>query len=50
MKMSDIKNYLIEKYDMRFLRSTKWNEIYRSPDMVLIYNRDTGLIKLKPNV
>ncbi|GEM_PF-1680236 len=47
--MRDLKNELIKKYGMRFLRSTKWNEIYRSDDFVLIWNRDTNLIKLKPN-
>ena len=47
--MKDLKNELIKKYDMRFLRSTKWNEIYNSDDFVLIWNRDTNLIKLKPN-
>lgn len=47
--MRDLKNELIQKYGMRFLRSTKWNEIYRSDDFVLIWNRDTNLIKLKPN-
>lgn len=47
--MRDLKNELIKKYGMRFLRSTKWNEIYHSDDFVLIWNRDTNLIKLKPN-
>lgn len=46
--MKDLKNELIQKYGMRFLRSTKWNEIYHSDDFVLIWNRDANLIKLKP--
>jgi len=43
-----IKQELIDKYGMRFLRSTKHNEIFDSADCVLIWNRETKLIKVKP--
>jgi hypothetical protein len=43
-----IKQELIDKYGMRFLRSTRHNEIFDGAYCVLIWNRETKLIKIKP--
>ena len=33
---------------MKFVSETKWNEVYESDGYILIWNRLTKLIKIKP--
>ena len=43
-----MKHELIETYHMTFVSETKWNEVYENDEYVLIWNRLTKIIKLKP--
>lgn len=43
-----MKYELIERYNMKFVSETKWNEVYESDEYILIWNRLTKLIKIKP--
>lgn len=43
-----MKHKLIELYKMKFVSATKWNEIYENDGYILIWNRMSELIKIKP--
>lgn len=47
--MEKVRDEFIEKHNLKFLRSTKYNEIYSNKDVALIWNRTNGLIKIKSN-
>lgn len=47
MKMKD---KLIKQYDLKHTATTKWNDVYESDEYILIFNRVTGIIKIKPKV
>ena len=47
MKTTDLKQEFIERFGMRFLRSTKYNEIWKGDDTVMIWSRLDGSIKIK---
>ena len=43
-----MKHELIGRYNMTFVSETKWNEVYESDEYIMIWNRLTKLIKIKP--
>lgn len=43
-----MKHELIGRYNMKFVSETKWNEVYESDEYIMIWNRLTKLIKIKP--
>jgi hypothetical protein len=40
---------IIDRYNFQLSHRSKWNDIYYNVDHVLILNRATGMIKIKPN-
>ena len=45
-----MKHFIIEKFSMKLIRTTKYNEIYENADYIMIVNKVTAHIKIKPNV
>lgn len=45
-----LKNYLIDIFKMKMIKSTKHNEVWECMECIMIYNKVTGLIKLKQNL
>lgn len=43
-----IKKDLIERYNLKKVETTRYNEIFESNDYVLIANTTNGRIKIKP--
>lgn len=43
-----IKKDLIERYSLKKVETTRYNEIFESNDFVLIANTTNGRIKIKP--
>lgn len=43
-----MKEKLVKQFNLRFMYSTKWNDIYESDTHVFIFNRSTKWTKIKP--
>ena len=44
----DMKEQMIELFNLRYVETTKWNDIYENTTHVFIFNRVTKEIKIKP--
>lgn len=45
-----MKEKLIEIFNLRLIKKTKWNEIYYSDTHVFIFNSTTKECKIKPRL
>ncbi len=43
-----MKEKLIKIFGLRFIKSTKWNDVYQNDTHVFIWNRATSIWKIKP--
>ena len=43
-----MKEELQKMFNLKFVKTTEWNEIYYSEHHVFIFNRFTKCIKIKP--
>ena len=48
--ITDTRNSLIEKYEMKKITTTRNNVIWGTEEVVLIQNMTTGELKLKKNL
>lgn len=44
----DMKEQIIELFNLRYVETTKWNDIYENTTHVFIFNRVTKETKIKP--
>lgn len=45
-----MKTRLIDVFKLRFLRETKWNELYENDTHIFIFNTTTKECKIKPKM